>query len=181
VKTYCLRTFGPVLSSRRIINLTHVRLRSALPLRQAFVRQKQISIKYEKLGAAEKMAFDADVKEFLECAPCAKYYIVTVESGFLTYLHRKAPDIYSPDLFQGRAYLANDKGQWRPCVHVRQENQEILFFFQRMGDDGKSLITPDNKTFLFTLDGEVLDGKFEAATSWEFKVSKLALKGEIVF
>jgi hypothetical protein len=165
----------------RVINTTSVRLRSALPVRQAFVRQKQIAVKYEKLADADRASFDAEVKEFLECAPCAKYYVVSVESALLNEVRGKAPGTYSPDLFQGRAYIANDRGQWRPCVHARQENQEILFFFRREGDDGKPLITSDDKTLLFTMTGTVDGGKLSPGGRWEFKVSRLTHKGEIIF
>jgi hypothetical protein len=165
----------------KVINVTSVRLRSALPIRQAFVRQKRLAVGYEKLAAADRAAFDADVKEFLECAPCAKYYVVSVQSPLLNEARKRAPDAYSPELFRERAYLTNDKGQWRPCVHVRQENQEILFFFRRDGDDGKPLVTSDNKTFLFTMTGAVSDEKLSPGSYWEFKVSKLTHKGEIIF
>lgn len=160
---------------------TSVRLRSALPVRQAFVRQRQLGIKYDKLSAADRAKFDAEVAEFLECPPCAKYYIVTVDSTFLNSRNKTFAKEYSLDKIQSNVYLANDKGQWRACVHARQENQELLFFFRREGDDGKPLVTTDNKTFLFTLTGALSDGKLTPGGHWEFKVPRLTLKGEIIF
>jgi hypothetical protein len=160
---------------------TSVRLRSALPVRQAFVRQRQLGIKYDKLGGADRAKFDAEVAEFLECPPCAKYYIVTVDSAFLNSRNKTFPAEYSLDKLRSNAYLANDSGQWRECAHVRRETQEILFFFRREGDDGKPLITSDNKTFAFTMTGVLSDGKLSSESYWEFKVSKLTHKGEIIF
>lgn len=160
---------------------TSLRLRSARPIRQAFVRQKQISIKYDKKSAADKARFDAEVKEFLDCPPCAKYYVVTIDSGFLNSLLKTFPDKYPLDKFQSRAFLSNDKQQWRPCVHVRQENQELLFFFQRLDDKGKSLITSENKLFAFTMTGKVQDGKLLTGDYWDFEVSTITLNNEIVF
>jgi hypothetical protein len=160
---------------------TSVRLRSALPIRQAFLRQKQISVKYDKKSAADKAKFDAEVKEFLDCPPCAKYYIVTMDSGFLNSLLKTFPEKYPFEKFQSRAFLVNDKEQWRPCVHVKQENQELLFFFTRLDDKGKSLVTSENKLFGFTMTGKLQDGKLLAGSSWDFEVSTITLGGEIVF
>src|SRR5438309_11268339 len=43
-----------------------IRLRSALPIRQALARLKQLDAKYNKLGDKERSAFDARVKGLLE-------------------------------------------------------------------------------------------------------------------
>jgi hypothetical protein len=158
-----------------------VRLRSGLPLRQAFVRHRQLRVKYDKLGAAEKAKFDAEVKEFLECPPCATYYIVTREGEFLEALAKIDPKNYSLDGIRARAHLANDKGERRECVHVRQENQELLFFFRRLDDRGKPLITPDNKEFYFAIQGVGSNGKLLGGTSNIFDVASLTLNGEIAF
>jgi hypothetical protein len=161
---------------------TIVRLRSALPVRQAFVRLKQLSIKYDKLKDADKASYDAEFKEFLECPPCAKYYIVTIEIGLLNApLSRLDPKKYSLTTLQSSAFLANDKGEWRECVHTRQENREILFFFPRLDGQGNKLITSDNKEFYFTLSGKVVGGKLEASGGFVFEVPKLTLNGDIIF
>jgi hypothetical protein len=42
-----------------------IRLRSALPVRQAIIRQNQLALKYEKLIPEKKMAFDQRAESFL--------------------------------------------------------------------------------------------------------------------
>jgi hypothetical protein len=158
-----------------------VRLRSALVIRQAFLRQKQISIKYDKMKPEERAKFDADAREFVECAPCAKYYIVSVENWFIDALFRNNKKMSSPEALQARAFLANDKGVWRECVHVRRENQETLYFFKRTDDEGKALITSDNKAFGFTRNGKIVEGKLVVGSYYDFDVSSITVNNEIMF
>ena len=57
-----------------------LRLRSALPVRQALVRMKQLDTDLEKLSTKELAAFDAQVKGLLDCPACADNYVVTLSS-----------------------------------------------------------------------------------------------------
>ena len=164
-----------------IINQIAVRLRSALPVRQAFVRQTRLESKYDKMSDADKAEFDAAAKRFVECAACAEYYVVTVDSNILDALRASHPGVYSPELFKSRAYLANDRGQWRPCERVEQENRELVFFFRRAGAGERAFIAPGDKTFRFTLSGEASGGEFSPGAYWEFKVSKLTRGGRVEF
>ena len=55
-----------------------VRLRSAMPIRQALVRLRQIKSKYDKMSASEKAGFDTKTKPLLECPGCGANYVVTL-------------------------------------------------------------------------------------------------------
>src|SRR5258708_6136822 len=55
-----------------------LRLRSALPIRQALVRLKQLEAKYDGLNATDRAAFDARTKGLLDCPACAQNYVVTI-------------------------------------------------------------------------------------------------------
>jgi hypothetical protein len=158
-----------------------IRLRSSLLIRQAFVRQKQLTIKYDKMKPADKEKFDAEVKEFLECPECGSYYIVTLDSRFHKMRRDIDPAKFSLAALQEQTFLLNDKEQWRPCIHVREENQELLFFFKRLDENEKSLITPENKFFGFTMTGTVKDGQLLAGASFVFEVSTITVNGEIAF
>jgi len=164
-----------------VANTTAVRLRSALPVRQAYVSNRRHDVKYDRMAGADKAEFDAAAKEFIECAACAEYYVVTLDSKFVGLLREAQPDAYSPEMFKPRAFLANDKGEWRPCERVEQENQEVVFFFRRAGDNGERLINPGDKSFILTLHGEVTGGKLSPGAYWEFKVSKLTRGGRVEF
>ncbi len=170
-------TIEPLTVQRAI-----ARLRSALPLRQAFVRRKQLSIKYDKLKADKKADFDAEVKEFLECAPCAKYYIVTLELFNTSYL--KAFEKSPEDKREAHVFLINDKGERRNLVHLRRENDEILFFFQRVDEQGKPFLTIESKGFYLIVDKKKLFEKESLLllpTRFTFLTSGLIQNGEIVF
>lgn len=156
-----------------------IRLRSALPIRQALVRQKQIFLNYHKFTAADKARFDSEVKEFLECPDCAKYYIVTLNT------HAIRPLInLSLDDLKAYIYLANDKGERRQLVHFippKTEDAAAMFVFQRFDDQGKPLITKDNKSFFFKIEDKLLERKTVPLKRFTFEVSRMIQNGVIVF
>src|SRR5215204_6595253 len=47
-----------------------IRLFSAMPVRQAFVRLQQIEVGYDKMNKDDKAKFDASKASFLECKIC---------------------------------------------------------------------------------------------------------------
>ncbi len=80
---------GPALASQDLggaeapIDFTFtLRLRSALRVRQALVRLRQIEAGYDKMDAARRAAFDADPKNkgLLECPACAENYVLTLSA-----------------------------------------------------------------------------------------------------
>ena len=56
-----------------------LRLRSALPVRQALVRLKALETNVEKMTDQQRAAFDTQMKGLLECPACAANYVVTLE------------------------------------------------------------------------------------------------------
>src|SRR6266481_9481744 len=57
-----------------------LRLRSALPVRQALVRLRQLQHDIEKLSPKDLAAYDAQTKGLLECPACVDNYVVTLSS-----------------------------------------------------------------------------------------------------
>jgi len=170
-----------------------IRLRSALPIRQALLRQKQLLMNYEKFTAADKERFDRETSEFLECSDCPKYYIVTLGSSRL--LPRSPPnasvvlDIVWPlrnvpiDVLKANVYLSNDKGDRRYLVRFitpKTEYSEAMFVFPRLDLQGKPLITQANKKFYFKIEETVFD-KSVPLKRFSFDVSRLIQHGEVVF
>jgi len=158
---------------------TIIRLRSALPIRQALVRQKQISLNYHKFTAADKARFDSDVKEFLECPDCAKNYIVTLSSQALTALRGLSFEEVKPFI-----YLANDKGERRALIHFippKADSVEAMFVFQRFDDSGQPLITGKNKVFYFKIEDKLLEHRTVPIQRFTFEVSKILLDGQVIF
>jgi len=87
-------------------------LRSALPVRQALVRERQLEAKYDKMDEAKRAAFDFKTKELLACPACDKNYVVTIKFPSAT--------LGSPSYIMERKkyiYLTNEKGERRELIH----------------------------------------------------------------
>lgn len=168
----------------------HIRLHSALPIRQALVRQKQIRVNYDKFTSADKAKFDSEAKDFLECPGCAKYYILTYRIISSDLKVRRIFRDLSLDELKQYVFLINDKGERRNLVHFmppesRNENaffiENALFFFERLDEQGKPLLTTDNKTFDLQIDEKASKLKSVPVKKVAFEVRKLIHNGEIIF
>jgi len=173
-----------------------IRLRSALPIRQALLRQKQILLNYDKFNAADKSRFDGETRQFLECTDCVKYYIVTLGSPLFSYENRGQSDPafvfdivgtltnLSIDDLKSNVYLVNDRGQRRDIVHFippKGNGTEAMFVFPRLDGQGKALITRDNKNFYFKIEERIFDKRSVPLKRFTFEVGRLIQHGEIVF
>src|SRR5260370_1184603 len=98
-----------------------LRLRSALPVRQALVRLKQLESDSKKLSQKDLEAFDSQIKGLLECPACAGNYVVTLSSKSL---NRPGADAVYTTFKGGRlsdlqrfVFIANERGERRELVH----------------------------------------------------------------
>ena len=166
-----------------------VRLRSALPVRQALVRLNQLNAKYDKMSEAEKAAFDAKTKGLLECPACANNYVISMNSPITRgpgddRVGRLKDESLSS--LKQYVYIANEKGERRELVHFvppKVLGDEAVFFFPRLDDKGRPLLTLDSKKLIFYIEPRVFERNkgvfiFEKI---EFDVSKLLLNGEVAF
>jgi hypothetical protein len=161
-----------------------MRLRSALPVRQAIVRLRQLQTDIEKMSARELAAFDAQTKGLLECPACSANYVVTLSSKSKN--SPGADAVYSTfkggrlaDL-QRYVYLANEKGERRGLVHFvppKVPGDEATFFFPRLNDKGEPLLTPENKTLFVN----VTDMQANSVSNFRFDVAKLLSNGNVEF
>jgi len=168
-----------------------LRLHSALPIRQAIVRLRQLGADYDKMSDADKAAFDASQKRFLDCAICKEYYVITLT---------KAPDAsgatVEEGVFQGMTYeelkgnvkLVNDKGEERELAQFnapKGSGDMTVFYFKRTNDAGDPLFSPTSKELKFVFKPEFLDSKNRFAylvpRTFEFKISKIVVGQELVF
>jgi hypothetical protein len=174
-----------------------MRLRSALPIRQALLRQKQIVMNYQKFTAADKERFDRETKDFVECSDCAEYYLVTVGSPLIEY-PQTGPiedryvsfDIigtlksFTVEDLKLNVYLANDKGERRELVRFippKGEGKEAMFVFPRHDSQGRALITRDNKEFHFRIEDKLFKGQPMPLKPFTFQVAQIIQDGQIVF
>jgi hypothetical protein len=161
-----------------------LRLRSAQPIRDAIVRQKQLDAKYDSMDEKRKAAFDASVKGLLECPACAGNYVLTLSSKsknspgadavFSTFKGARIEDI------KRYIYLANERGERRELVHFvppKAPGEEAVFFFPRLDDKGNQLFGPDSKEVIVNL----TNNEVNLSTNFRFDIAKLVSNGQVVF
>jgi hypothetical protein len=161
-----------------------LRLRSALPVRQALVRLKALETNIERLNGEQRAAYETQIKGLLECPACASNYVVSLSSKskdspgadpvYTTFKGGRLADL------QRYVYLANERGERRTLVHFvppRAPGDEAVFFFPRADDKGALLLTIDNKELLINL----TDNQANAITNFKVDVTKLVMNGKVEF
>jgi hypothetical protein len=156
-----------------------IRLHSALPIRQALVREKQIQLNYSKFSAVDTARFDSEVRVFLQCPDCQKYYMVSLSSKALRPLRQLTLEQVKPYI-----YLANERGERRALISFigpGADTTKVIFVFQRFDDQGKSLIEVNNKKLYFQVEEKLLENKTVPIGRFSFEVSRLIQNGVVVF
>lgn len=161
-----------------------LRLRSALPVRQALVRLKQIDAKYDKMSEKERAAFDGKTKGLLECPACSQNYVLSLSSKstqspgadavFSLYKGGRLEDL------QRYIYIVDERGERRRLVHFvapRVPGDEATFFFPRFDDENLPLLRPQSKELIFNL----TDNEVNVVTNFRIDVSKLIVEGQVQF
>lgn len=161
-----------------------LRLRSALPVRQALFRLKALENNVEKMTDQQRVAFDTQMKGLLECPACAANYVVTLSSKsknspgadavYATFKGGRLADL------QRYVYIANERGERRTLIHFvppKAPGDEAVFFFPRTDEKGAPLLTVDNKELLINL----TDNQANSITNFRVDVTKLKLDGKVEF
>ena len=162
-----------------------VRLRSALPIRQALARLRQLKSKYDKMSANDKAGVDAKNKPLLDCAPCGDYYVVTLSPGPGT--TKGVPSIFenmSLDQAKKDVVIKNDKGETRPLVNFvkpKVNGEDAVFFFDRFDANGQPLITSSSRKVVIWFDPRIFEGFVMRIVSVDFDVAKILINGEVIF
>lgn len=168
----------------------NIRLHSALPIRKALVRLRQIKLNRLKVTSPEQFRIDAEARELLECTDCQKYYIVSVQPVMPNEKNTRGLSKLSFDSLKSYVSLVNDTGAIRPLVKFLPLQtmgekplfvRNSLFFFERLDDQGKPLITPANTSFYLTIDKKALKGTGIDLRNVTFRVSRLTQQGQVQF
>lgn len=161
-----------------------LRLRSALPIRLALIRQLQIESNYDRLTKEQRAALDVKLKGMYQCPACADNYVLTLTSKSNNFPGADAvfSSLKGAKLEELRRfiYLMNDQGEKRDLVHFtppKAPGDEATFFFRRFDERGKPLITPASKEIIFRL----ADKDNSATTNFIVDVSKLIVGGQVIF
>ena len=160
-----------------------LRLRSALPVRQALVRLRQLESD-RKMSDRERASYDARTKGMLECPACANNYVITLSSKSTN--SPGADAVYT--LFKGGrladlqryVYIANERGERRQLIYFippQASGDEATFYFPRLDDRGAPLLTPENKQLVINL----TDNQINPITNFRIDVSRLVRDGKVEF
>lgn len=161
-----------------------LRLRSALPVRQALVRLKALDTNVERMTEQQGVAFETQLKGLLECPACSANYVVTLSSKsknspgadavYATFKGGRLADL------QRYVFIANERGERRSLVYFvppKVPGDEAVFFFPRTDEKGAPLLTVNNKELLINL----ADNQANAITNFRVDVTKLVLDGKVEF
>jgi len=155
-----------------------VLLRSAMPVRQALLRERQLLVKYDSMNAADRAAFDAKNKALLDCPACAKYYVISVRCNYACYGGSFIED------HKKSFYLMNDKGERREvagATPLADKQQGAIFFFPRLNDKGEPLLTPASRELTFQSLIRAVVNLDSTSQKYKFDVTKMVRGGEVVF
>ena len=168
----------------------NIRLHSARPIREAIVRLRQIRVNYDNLTEANKATFDSEVKDFLECLVCAKYYVGTLLMVPTdTKVVRDIGELLSSER-KSQIYLTSDTGERRSLAKFVPTASRIekplifhnfILYFDRFDEAGNPLLTASNKKLYLQIDDELLRSKMLPGGKITFEVFRLVRKGEVVF
>lgn len=161
-----------------------LRLRSAVPVRQAIVRLKTLDTDFEKMTSEQMGAFDKLAKGLLECPACAGNYVVTLSSRsknspgadavFTVLKGARMSDL------QRYVFIANESGERRQLAHFvapKAPGDEATFFFSRFDDKGEPLLRTDNKELMINLN----DNKPNSISNFRIDVKNIIVNGKIEF
>ena len=167
-----------------------IRLHSALPIRQAIVRIRQVEAGYDKMDEKQRADFDKSIQGLLNCAICKNYYVVTLtkfidSSG--QYVDEGIFQRMGLEQLKNNVWLINEKGERRDLVQFNPPKTAAdmaVFYFARADDKGVSFLTPESKKFEFVFDNSFLDSRNPYAPllprRFEFNVSKLIVGGNLL-
>lgn len=168
-----------------------IRLHSAMPIRQAMIRLRQIDAGYDKMDEKQRADFDKSTKGFLDCSICQKFYVITLAKFKDSSGQTVDEGIFqrmSLEQLKGNVWLTNEKGERRELVQFnapKNASDLAVFYFARADDKGIPFLTAESKKFEFVFDNTFLDSRNPYSPflprRFEFSVSKLVSDGNIMF
>lgn len=158
-----------------------VRLFTALPIRQAYVRMLQLNHKYEQMSPEQKQHFDTQTSPLLS----GKRPDIVVALDFSSNEQRRQMDVQrmlqtqTLPALQGRVYLTTDSvSRIAPKEYFPPgpDGTGAKFIFPRE-IDGKPVVTPEDKEIRFDFESP----SFGHTIFVTWKLKKMMYQGELVF
>ena len=172
------------------------RFDSALPIRQAQVRQMQLLQNYESLGSEQKKQMDQSAEAFLaKQFPDAIIVFVTYGTNSQTANMNLSRywQSQTTDLLKNKVFLRNSKGDRVDLAQFQtyQGELDFHFIFPRQTSDGKPLVDPADKNLMLEFSypsvaipgtrRTIPDDGREGSAFLEFKPQKMVFKGELAY
>jgi hypothetical protein len=161
-----------------------LRLRSALPIRQALLRLRQLKAKYDKMSGPDRAAFDDKNKILLECPACAENYVVALGPG--PGRGKGVPAIFqSMSLAEAKLSitLQDERGEKRALIHFvppKVQGDEAVFFFARLNEKGEPLLNQSSKKLIVLFGPQIFNSPV-AISKFEFDLPKMLVNGAVDF
>jgi len=161
-----------------------LRLRSALVVRQALVRLKQLEANYDQMSQKDRAAFDARFKGLLDCPACEQNYVLTLSAKskqnpgadpvFTVFKGGRLADL------QRYVFIANGHGERRELIHFlppKAPGEEAVFYFPRFNEKGEALLTSTETELI----ANFTNNDVNMNTNFRLDVTKLRVNGQIDF
>jgi hypothetical protein len=163
-----------------------IQLRSALPVRQAFIRDLQFRNKYDKMSAEEKKNFDASAGPFL-----ARTYddVIVVHVLYGTNIQNDERELmrfwqtrYPEGTVPMEAYLTAGGTRVSPLKFIAAKGGGLEFelIFPRHLN-GAPIITPDLKSISVEFQHPNIGPEGTARVFQEFKTEKMTVNGTVAY
>lgn len=160
-----------------------LRLRSALIVRQALARLKQLEPNSDT-SEKGRAALETKLKGLLECPACQQNYVLTLSAKskerpgsdpiFTAFKGGRLADL------QRYVSIANGRGERRGLIHFvppKAPGEEAVFYFPRFNEKGAPLITTTDTVLI----ANFTNNDVNMNTNFRIDVSKLIVKGQVDF
>jgi hypothetical protein len=164
----------------------YAQLRSALPVRQAVVRQAQIEEKYEKMNDAERRAFDVSADRYLR----AQYDDIIVHVDYASDVEFFERDLAvhwqtrpPGEILNASVYLTTSRGARiapKDFKTERGSGRAFEFIFPREVN-GEPLVTADVTSIRVEFPNPQIRDLNDQRTAFEFRVDKMKFRGATVY
>lgn len=162
-------------------------LRSAMPVRQAVVRQLQIESKYDKMTDEQKRDFDQRAAQYLGVEFSDRILVQIQLSSNVQIYQRQLVSMWqgiNEGAVPANMYIITASGQRLPPIHFiapTHGNPVMEVVFPRRTREG-DLIDADDKEFTLEMPGiRMSSDTREPIVRFTFKPPKMKYKGEFVY
>ncbi len=179
------RALGASDDGRQLYVKYQAQFRSALPIRQAQVRQMQLLQNYDKLESEQKAQFDQSANAFLS-ANFADAIVVFMTYDTNSQNSARNLDRYweaqTTDLLKNQVFLRNSRGDRVDLVQfsMAQGERSFQFIFPRQVN-GEPLINAEDKSLMLEFTPPSSGGVGGSRAFLEFKPQKMVFEGNLAY